>query len=162
MSKAPVAELSVSVFNWTAGKKLPWGSQMPDGSVVPHGAVPWPDGTVVLPGGGSIAWEDITLPDGVQLSSILQPGSAVTSPAATMPDGSKPSTEFGSGWWSKDSQYFMEVQSSNEASSLSRPQAGVQVLLATAPQLDSVLSAQIVSLIAPVVRPAPSSLQHPE
>ena len=74
--------------------KIPPGSQLPNGQLVPQGTEPQPDGFVLLPGGGRIPTADITLPDGVNLSEVVNPTGEVPTPTATMPDGSKPSKVF--------------------------------------------------------------------
>ena len=58
-------------FNWNASMKIPEGAQMPDGKPVPEGAMPQADGSVTIPGGASLKWGDITLPDGFKLTSII-------------------------------------------------------------------------------------------
>ena len=47
-----------------------------------------------------MSWEDVTLPDGVKLAAVLQPGGAAPQPVARMPNGTRPSEKFGFGWWS--------------------------------------------------------------
>ena len=95
----PKLSISSSTFRWGAGMTIPAGSQLPDGKQVPEGAEPRPDGTVLLPGGITVKWDEITLPDGCLLTYLLRPGKKAPKPAAKMPDGSKPSVAFGSGWW---------------------------------------------------------------
>lgn len=85
-------------FTWKIGAKLPAGSQKADGTVLPGNAEPQPDGTVLIPGMASIEWGDVTLPDGIKLSSILAAGGKTPEPVAFMPDGSRPSQRVGFGW----------------------------------------------------------------
>ena len=77
-------------FRWTFGAKLPLGCQMPDGSLIPEGAEPQPDGFVLIPGRSKIPATDVTMPDGILLSALLSATGEAPTPAATMPDGSKP------------------------------------------------------------------------
>ena len=116
-------DVSLPSFSWEVGTKLPQGCQMADGKPVPEGAEPQPDGTVVIPGLPSISWDDVTLPDGVKLSSIVTPGGEAPTPAAKMPDGKKPSKEFGFGWWSTISRPTVSV-SGTQAGAKSLPLAG--------------------------------------
>ena len=53
-----------------------------------------PGGVVLLPGGVKIPSADITLPEGIKLTSILNPTGEIPTPAAKLPDGSKPSKKF--------------------------------------------------------------------
>lgn len=78
-------------ITWPEGFKLPQGSQLPDGKPVPEDAAPQTDGSLQLADGTIIVPEDVTLPDGVKLSSALNPSEKSPTPATTMPDGSKPS-----------------------------------------------------------------------
>lgn len=94
----PVAESGAAVFQWVAGTIIPQGSQLSDGSAVPEGAQPQPEGFVLLPDGSRITAEEVTLPDGVLLSSVLTITGEAPAPSAVMPDGSKPSQPFGWGW----------------------------------------------------------------
>ena len=93
-------DVSLPSFTWEVGAKLPAGCQTADGKPVPEGAEPQPDGTVVIPGMPSISCDEVTMPDGVSLASIVKPGAEAPTPADKMPDGSKPSKQFGFGWWS--------------------------------------------------------------
>lgn len=87
---ASMQGFAVTSFRWPSGMKLPSGSQLPDGSIVPDGAEPKPDGSVLFPDGGSVAAEDVTLPDGTKLIDVTASTSDSPQASATMPDGSKP------------------------------------------------------------------------
>ena len=76
--------------------KVPQGSMTADGKPVPEGAEPQPDGSVKLPTGSVIPAEGIVLPDGVKLTDVTKPTGEAPKPVASMPDGSKPSTQQGS------------------------------------------------------------------
>lgn len=83
-------DLSLLSFRWLFGAMLPRGSQLSDGSLAPDGAVPQRDGTVQLSDGTTISAEDLTLPDGLKLSAVLNPSTESLHPAKSMPDGSAP------------------------------------------------------------------------
>lgn len=85
-------------FGWPVGMKLPGGSQLQDGSQVPTGAEPQPDGSVLLPDGSTVPAENVTLPDGTALTDVTRPTGAASVKAELMPDGSKPSPERRWGW----------------------------------------------------------------
>ena len=87
-------DFGVPSFNWKAGMKIPAGSQLPDGKPVPEGAEPQPGGSVLLPGGLKVPSADITLPEGIKLTSVLNPTGEIPTPGAAMPDGSKPAKKF--------------------------------------------------------------------
>ena len=83
-------------FAWPDGMKLPSGSQSADGASL-EGALPQADGSVLLPDGSIIAASAVVLPDGTTLSDVAAAaatGEAPT-PAAIMPDGSKPKANEG-------------------------------------------------------------------
>ena len=81
--------------SWTFGAKLPLGCQLPDGSVIPEGAEPQPDGFVLIPGRGEVPATNVTMPDGIQLSAILKETGEAPTPAPTMPDGTEPAVMWG-------------------------------------------------------------------
>ena len=72
------------------GWTIPAGSQLLSGDPVPEGAEPKADGTVLLPGGVTVQWHEIILPDGINLQALLQPGEEKATPVEKMPDGSRP------------------------------------------------------------------------
>ena len=85
-------------FGWPAGYKLPAGCQLLDGSHVPHGAEPQPDGTVLLLDGSRISASEVILPDGANLTDVTQARGKSATVVATMPDGSSTCHQ-GAWWW---------------------------------------------------------------
>ena len=110
-------------FFWPSGVKVPLGSQLADGSPVPDGAEPQPDGSVMFLTGSVIPAEGIVLPDGTKLTDVTKPTGKRPSPAASMPDGSKPSQRGGWFW----TVWRVEFQSGSEQGA-SSTQAGMSEL----------------------------------
>ena len=95
---------SQQAFSWPSGMKVPQGTMTHDGTPVPEGAEPQPDGTLKLPSGSVIPAEGVVLPDGVKIIDVMKPTGEAPKPATSMPDGSKPSTQQGSWNWTMYTQ----------------------------------------------------------
>ena len=88
-------------WRWPSGTKLPSGCQKLDGSRLPDGAEPQPDGYILLIDGSRIPAEEVVMPDGTKVTDATNPTGNTPTPVKKMPDGSKPSsvTTVTSGWW---------------------------------------------------------------
>lgn len=81
---------SVFTWEWIVGSTLPQGTLFVDGSLVPEGALPQADGTILLPDGSNVSVDQVSLPDGGKLSLVM--GSLVVetptgSVSQTQPEG---------------------------------------------------------------------------